>query len=286
MPNSRDINTGNSNVLVIGDTGSWKTRFLSSVPGIFNFDFDKGMASAREFGVEYATFKDGPRGLKLATGEIATMSLSEAQQKEGLYEWGTAWDHFWKKVIDINERFNRGEGPKAVGLDSLTFMSDMAINKILRDTKHENPHQGTWGAHHGYFKTVFSVMTMWPCRFIATAHIRRTENDLTGISEKLPLLAGQMSGLISAFFDEVYFTELNTDASIKLPGTERISPYVLRTVADGSMRQAKTRWNVPDRIPPVWSAVEKHLPAITRTVRATGTPTTPSHKGAEKEPKS
>jgi hypothetical protein len=133
-------------------------------------------------------------------------------------------------------------------------MSMLAVNKILKDTGHPSPHQGTWGAHHEYFKTVFSMVGALPIRMIATAHIQRDTNDLSGVTEWLPLLAGKMAGLIPIFFDEVYYTSAAVDASGK-------QNFTFKTKRTPQMTQAKSRWNVPDGTETTFSVVEKFLNA-------------------------
>ena len=243
MANAKDITSANSNILLIGDSGSHKTYLLGSIPGIYIFDFDKRLTILRGRDIEYDTFKDLARDMK----------GGPAMEKQGLYEFGHAWDAFWKKVQDLNELYLRGKGPPAVGLDSLTFLSMIAVNKILRETGHPSPHQGTWGAHHDYFKTLLSMMTAWPCRLVATAHIERAMNDLTQVSEKLPLLAGKLAGLLPAFFDETYFTDVEPDAAGKLK-------YVIKTDMNKTMRQAKSTWGVPNNTPTEWESIKPYLP--------------------------
>lgn len=241
MANAKDITSANSNILIVGDAGTWKTHLLGQIPGIHIMDFDRGMAINRGLDIEYDTFKD------LGIG----MEESEVSRREGLYRWGTAWEHFWKKCVDINEKFNKGTGPAAIGLDSLTMMSMMVINKILKDTGHASAHQGTWGSHHEYFKTIFSTMTAWPCRVIATAHIERTTNDLTGQTEKLPLLAGKLAAMIPIFFDEVWYANVERkDGKLR---------YWLNTMVDTNLRQSKSRFGLPDNIPTNWEDIAKYL---------------------------
>lgn len=238
MANSKDITSLDGNVLIIGDGGTHKTRFLADIPGIYIFDFDKGMASTRDKSVEYDTFKDLARERK----------ATPATEKLGLYDWGTGWEKFTGKFYSVMDKIEKGTNPPlAIGLDSLTTMSMLAINKILKDTGHASPHQGTWGAHHEYFKTIFSMGTALPIRFICTAHIHRDENDLTKVTEKLPLLAGKLAGLINIFFDEVWYTD--TDKG----------KIVVRTNQTPMLKSAKSRWGVPDGTELTWEALKKYL---------------------------
>lgn len=249
-PRTSEITSANSNVLLIGDSGSKKTRTLASVPGIYIFDFDKGLASARDLDAEYDSFKD--LGGEFRNGSWQSMDGGPLLEKQGLYPFGTAWDAFWIKMVWLNNEFRAGRGPKALGLDSLTHMSMMAINKILKDTNQKATHQGTWGAHHEYFKTVFGMMSAWPCRFIATAHVDRNTNDLTKTTELLPLLAGKLAALCSTFFDEVYFCDVNSNVQPPV--------YYLTTQLTTEKRQAKSRWNVPNGTLTDWAEIAKYLP--------------------------
>lgn len=252
--NAKNITDSDGNVLIIGDGGSRKTDFLTRFPGIYVFDFDKGMAVARGRDVEYDTFKDTARIVKARNGDgkataFDTVKPGEVQKAAGLYEYGTAWDAFYKKFISISELLDKRAptAPKAIGFDSLTMMSFIALNKILKDTGHEMPHQGTWGAHHEYFKTIFSMATAWPIRFICTAHIKRDENQLMDTVEKLPLLAGQLAALIPVFFDEVWYTESAGGGK-----------QVIRTQQTPQLRQAKSRlWNIKDGTDFTWEELGK-----------------------------
>lgn len=238
MANSKDITSASANILIVGDSGTHKTRLLGEVPGIFVFDFDKGMASNRGRSVEYATFKDAPPKWKVTKGQAA----------EGIFEWSKGWPAFIDSLNKIGEALDKPNCPiKAIGLDSLTFLSMMAMNNVLSVQKDPIIHQGSYGAQQEYIKLVLGQLTAWPVQLIATAHIQRNENDLTKITEKLPLLTGKLAGLIGAFFDEVYFSEADG------------SGYVVRTKSDNSMRQAKSRWNVPDKTPMNWAEISKHF---------------------------
>lgn len=242
MANAKDITSGDSNILIIGDSGTGKTSFIKTLPlaEVYVFDFDKGMASVRGHSIEYDTFRDVPKGRKALKGT-------------GLFEFGTGWNEFVKKMNALGGLMETGKGPKIIVLDSLTFMSELAMNHVLKTTDTASPHQGSYGAQQQYLKQVLGELTAWPVRLIATAHIQRDTNDITQVQEKLPLLTGKLAGLIGAYFDEVYFT----DATVNAKGEQEVK---FLTKATPSMRQAKSRWNVPDKIKADWAEISKHLP--------------------------
>lgn len=228
MANAKDIKPDAPTILLIGDSGTGKTRFLRTLPRPYIFDFDGGAQSLAGVDLEYDTYKDMVRGQK------PTPELS----KRGLYEYGGAWDAAYKKLIEIGKTIGTDKAPLSVAFDSMTFMSMVAVNKILVTTGHDAPHQGTWGAHHEYFKTVFAMVTAWGIPIVATAHIERKENDLTTVVEKLPMLTGKLAGIIGAFFSEVYYIDHKHEGGK--------STFTIATTPTPQLRQAKSRWNVPN----------------------------------------
>lgn len=256
MANAKNITSGDANILLVGDSGSQKTRFLGTFPQgwVEVADFDKGMASLAGSDIEYETFKEADKGQKVRPEE----------RKAGVYEYATAWPAFIQWVNKIGDRLEQKKGPKVIAFDSLSHMSMIVMNKILKDNNWDVPNQGAYGAQQEYLKRVLNQVTAWPVRLVCTAHIQRDENLVTGISEKLPLLTGKLAGFISSFFDEVYFLEAVTIAAVPAkdgkPAIPSSSGVVIRTRATPSMRQAKSRWNVPDGTPLDWAAISKYLP--------------------------
>jgi hypothetical protein len=239
--NTANITSASSNILLVGDSGTHKTWFLGDIPGLFVFDFDRGMTVLRGRDIEYDIFKEAPRGVKVSKEQTA---------RDGLYPWAEAWAAFTLRLNQLGAEIDVGRGPKAIALDSLTFMSDIALTKVLKDTDQTLPHQGTWGAQQQYLMTVLNQLTAWPVQLVCTAHLQRTDNDLTGVVEKLPLLTGKLAGRISAYFDEVYFCDSTVDAA-------GVQKFTVKTKATPVMRQAKSRWGVPDGTETSWGAVSK-----------------------------
>lgn len=262
MANAKNITSGDANILLVGDSGSQKTRFLGTFPEgwVEVADFDKGMASLAGVNIEYETFKEADKGQKVRPEE----------KKSGVYEYATAWPAFIQWVNKIGDRLEQKKGPRVVAFDSLSHMSMVIMNKILKDNNWDVPNQGAYGAQQEYLKRVLNQVTAWPVRLVCTAHIQRDDNLLTGISEKLPLLTGKLAGFISSFFDEVYFIDLievpakpaipAKDGQPAQPAVPGHSRPVVRTKATPSMRQAKSRWNVPDGTPLDWKEISKYLP--------------------------
>lgn len=235
MANAQEIPVEeNPSILIFGDSGTHKTFFLANMPGIHVFDFDKGMAIVRGQDVEYTTFKDAPR-------------FGKAMPESGIHEWGTGWPKFIDYLNKIGVRIDKGERIP-IGVDSLTTMSKVCMNYVLKGTGHTgSPQIQHWGAQMDLMETVMDQLTAWPVPLIVTAHVQRNTNDLTETVEMLPLLTGKFAGKVGIFFDEVYY------ATVKGKGAEK--KWILQTESYGLVKQAKTRYGVTDGIETEWKNV-------------------------------
>lgn len=238
MANAKDIQgEPNPSILIMGDSGTHKTWFLSQVPDIVVFDFDKGMAVARGRSVEYHTFKDAPRGVK----------VTDRMKTEGIYPFGKAWPEFVKKLNQVGEEIDKGKRIP-IGCDSISTMSNSAMAYILDQSGHAGaPQIQHWGGQMQLLETVMDQLTAWPVPLLVTAHLQRNTNDLTQVTEMLPLVTGKLAGKIGIYFDEVYLA--------KVSGTGDKRKFVLQTQSDSMAKQVKTRYDVTDGIDTDWTKV-------------------------------
>lgn len=227
-------------ILLVGDGGTHKTRFLGDVPGNYIFDFDAGMAINRDRSVEYDTIKDVPKGSKVTNPQ------------KGLYPYGTAWAQFIRKLNEKGELIDKGKGPQAISCDSLTTLSSTCMNAILKnDDERESPAIHNWGAQISYMERIMDQLTSWPVIFIATAHIQRNTNNVTEVVEQLPLLTGKLAGKIGIYFDEVWYCQVS--------GVGANKKFTLATESQGLIKQAKSRYGVPTGTETSWAAVKKYF---------------------------
>lgn len=260
MPNAGEIQPlSDASFLLVGDSGTKKTTFLGTLPPpIYIFDTDKGIAPlAGRADIWYDTFRELPKGQAL--------SKSGRFQDEGWYEYGTAWPAFLKKLNELGKSIDDGTCIfKSVSVDSLTMLTDIAISYILKANNRVNMERQDWGAFLSNMTTVFSQLTGWPLVKVLTAHIKRDENQLTQVIEKLPLVPGQFGGKVSVLFDEVYFTNVDSEpvktAVVGGTGKERNLKFWLQTSPDAVVRQAKSRkYNLPNGTPTDFNEVMKHI---------------------------
>lgn len=236
--NSADIQDNpHPKILIVGDAGTGKTRFMGSIPDVFVFDHDAGMASNRDRSVEYETIKDAPYKSRVTSKE------------RGVHPWGTGWPHFIKRLNEIGDDIDQGKGPAAIGVDSLTTLSDICMNYVLKgDSKEAGKIQiQHWGAQIQLMQMVMDQLTAWPVTIVMSAHIQRNTNNVTEVVEMLPLLTGKLAGKVPIYFDEVWYAQVSGSGDKK--------SFTLQTESKGMVKQARSRFNVPTGTETDWSAV-------------------------------
>lgn len=245
MPNAADIRIDdNASFLLVGDGGTHKTWFIGTCPGpIWIGDTDKGMAVHQgRTDIDYDTFKELPYGEKL--------EKSGRFQGEGWYEWGKAWPALIKKINEIGKSIDLGTCKyRTIGLDSLTMATNICQSYIMAQNNRREMQIQDWGAFLNNMTTLYSQLTGWPLIKVATAHIQRDENQVSKVTEKIPLVPGKFAGVVPVLFDEVYYTEIKDNKWII-------------TTRDSIMKQAKSRkYDVPNGTPTDFREVLKFIQA-------------------------
>jgi hypothetical protein len=234
-------------ILIIGDSGMHKTWFLGTLPDPYIFDFDGGLAILRHVrpAVTFDTFKDTPRGEGWKT-----------RKGPGFYNYGQAWPAFVKRLNEIGGAMDQGRNKyKFLCFDSITTMADSCMAYILTSDPDKGggmPQIQHWGAQIQLMTKVFDQMVSWPIGKVFTAHIQRDTNDLTKMTEMLPLITGKLAGKMSVYFDEVWYV---TTAKVRdSKGKEEVK-WLIHVTPDGMRKQSKTRYGIPDETELTWSAV-------------------------------
>lgn len=261
---------GNHNILIVADSGHHKTWFLSTCPKPFIYDFDKGLQTAdMESTIPHATFRDLPRQFAAVNGFVPEM------EKSGLYKPGEGWLAFIKHLNEKIAVILAGkDDTKTLCLDSLSFMQELAMSRVVANQvrlgQDAAQHKGSYGDQQRYIKDVLNVLTVLPINVVATAHIQRDENDLTKITEKLPLLTGKLAGFIGAFFQEVWFVEATeAKAEEKAKYAPHNMKFIIHNRAVGMDKQSKTRKNIPDGTELDWAAVAPYLEGKDKSDKST-----------------
>jgi len=222
-----------ANFLLIGESGSGKTRFCSTFPRPFFVDTDKGLESI-PFPVGSTTVIEGTH--------------TRTKVREGMHLWGTGWLSLMQKVDKIGALMDKGEWPyDTLVFDSLTTLQELAMNSVLRTAlasnryKHGDPiDPGLWGAQMNLIQGLVAEVRQWPGLKVFTAHIQKDTNTVTETVEKMALVTGKLAGKLPLYFAEVYFTQVEIG-----PAPAGLRKYTLRTYSDTVHRGARTRMDLP-----------------------------------------
>jgi hypothetical protein len=272
MPKSTEsIELGKqTSFLLIGDSGTLKTTFLGTLPKpTYIIDTDNGLGTLAGIkGIDYDTFNELPYGEKI-TGKL---------KEEGFFEWGIAWPAIIEAIsVNIGRPLDKGTCIyKSVATDSLTMLTDICTSYILKNegkrriSDYKDGRQ-FWGAFLNNMSEFFGQLNSWPLVKACTAHVRRDENQYTGLTEKMPLVPGQFSAKVSVYFDEVYFTDIISEPNKPGEPKKRGRP-VLHTETDSTMRQARSRtlYLPTATLPPDYQAIMDYV--AKRGPHAVGTP--------------
>jgi hypothetical protein len=240
--NAADIASTNpeASIMLVGDKGTKKTTFLSEIPGIFVYDFDRGMAIARGKQVPYRTFKDAPYGSRAIS------------VKHGIYEWGTAYPAFLDDLNVKGQLIDKGAFPHlAMGFDSLSTLATLMKNYVQKSkgkTPRDSVTMPEWGDIMNLMETLLEQVTGWPVLTVVTGHIHRVNNEEMGRVEYMPLMPGKkLAPRLPVYFDEYYFTLVKGDK------------FVLRTKGGGEYASAGTRYGVPNETETSWANVAPYI---------------------------
>jgi hypothetical protein len=247
----------NKSILLIGDPGAGKTKFISTCPKpIWLADFDKGGATVEdEPDISIEVFKDAPYGSKVL------------MPQHGIYKYGSAWEEFQKRLNVIGAQIEEGTCPyKTLAIDSFTMFQSCIMAHVLSNSKHPaGPVEiQDYGSLLNIQKSFFDQFSSWPLLKIATAHVERTKNELNEGVEMLPLGLGKFTSLMPMYFDEIYYLEVTQGSpaqriAARKKGETLESVRVLTTQPTNYIKQARTRKNVPTGTIAHFKNVEPYL---------------------------
>lgn len=232
--------------LIIGDGGTGKTRFIEQLPKPIVYDFDKGTASIRdpEIRKNAVLFKDAPRG-------------RPSMPARGIYDYGTGWTKLIETLNEHGKLIDKGTFPyETLCFDSLTMLSDLCLNNVLKTAGHSgNVEIQHWGAQLRALQSLIEQITSWPLTKYVTAHVQRNENKINETTEMLPLVYGKLAGKVHLYFDEVYYTKIDT----RREGQQEHNSYRFITQSTALIKQARSRHSVPTGIEQDWKKLSPYF---------------------------
>lgn len=226
--------------LFIGDSGTGKTTMAGTFPRPYFIDLDDGTSSLGPAFKDYERFREAPFKMK---------------PRGGQHEYGKAWPAMYDALNKIGDRIDKKTWEfDTLVLDSLTLLQEIAMTNVLLgqgkpDSQFIDP--GQWGGQMRAVEGIVRNINTWPGLKIFTAHVQRDKNDITGITEMLPLITGKLAGKIGIYFDEIYFLDVE--------GIGDARRHVIKTLSTPSMRQARSRMKVPDGADAHFSSIWPYL---------------------------
>lgn len=166
-------------ILLIGDSGTGKTRFMGTLPKPYIIDFDNGLS----------TLRDHP------TAQFTSLG----REVDG-------WIIF-KGIVDQWLKSGPQHGAETLCVDSLTFASDACMDYVLTKSHNINgqPTIGEWGEAIREMKDILGKLSVMKAHVCVSAHATLVKDEVTGETFWQPLVVGKdLPSRLPIFFDEVY----------------------------------------------------------------------------------
>lgn len=204
-------------ILLIGDSGTGKTRFIGTMPKPAVALFDPGGAETLLGKDVIPLYYEGENGWR--------------DFKTELQEWrkGYKWDR------------------ETFALDSLTMAADAAMAFVLKKNGRttSQPTIADWGEAIREVKDVLGIVTTLPGHVVVTAHAQLVKDELLGDLQWLPLIFGKdLPYRLGIWFGDVWHTTVKTE----FKGGVQVSEYRLQMKPDQRMRIIKSRMDPDGKI--------------------------------------
>lgn len=167
-------------ILLLGFSGSGKTRFIGTMPSPYIADFDDNLNSLIGHDVEFDPFH---------------MNMDDSRK---------AYADFKKVLSEWRKEPKRG----TFCVDSLSRYADAILAWALKENGKNVGGQMTqadWGKAIAEVKLSLGQITTLPCHVVVTAHYQAEKDEMLGSLRYEPLIFGKsLPGLLPTYFDEVW----------------------------------------------------------------------------------
>lgn len=221
-------------VLLIGQEGSGKTNFISTMPKpIYVFSTDKG----------YLTLAGLP-GIQVG------LCMDEDRYKPHAYADFKGKFEELKRGLKYKWPDGREEPFKTIAIDSLSFLSTFIFDHEQRVSNNIDKPGGfaVYGTVRSRLQDILNSSVMIAEYVVCTALIENTKDDVTGEIFFAPTMVGSIKNEIGAWFDAVFFMQVDKDA------TKGMKTYKMLTIGD---RRQKAKIRLPSNLAGVVQAVEE-----------------------------
>lgn len=209
MPNLKDRKADQLKFLVIGETGTGKTRFSGTFPKPFLFSFDGGVDTLIGKDIDYEVFIESNRNSPSAYTKFKT-----------------AWD-----------KISKEDKYQTLILDNVTNLSKFIMDELIfiNGLVDKNLGQQSWDMYRILKNKMYDVISQSAIqqKYIVCTALPEWETDKnTNEMKVFPSTEGRFRQDMCAWFSEVYYTMVDR--------TKEGLRYSLKTKADGKYT-AKSR---------------------------------------------
>lgn len=207
---TQKVSDGKERILLLGDSGTGKTRFVGTMPKPFIADFDSG---------------------------TSTLAGIDAQAKKFSPD-GAGWLAF-KRELDL-WKAGPQYGAETFALDSITQASEAALKYVLqKNGRASAPAQiADWGDAIREIKDVLGILSTLPCHSVVVAHLMVEKDELRGEIKYLPMMYGKdLPGRLPVYFNSVFMTSIQS----KVANGQMTTEYKLQVKPDAKYTNIKSR---------------------------------------------
>lgn len=210
MPNAKDFKSGTEKFMVIGHTGSGKTKLFTTIPGKkFMYIFDpNSLNTIQGEDIDYEIFL--PDTMDMHVKPLKKANVADTSKKKLEPEAYVKWEaDFEKKIED-----GFFDDYDALAFDSMTTFCDLIMDRVmyLNHRFGKQPEQDDWAAQINTIKNVFRQATSLNLMLFITVHKDLRQDDLTKRVEYQLALPGQMRNKMPLLFSEIWNCSADTDA--------------------------------------------------------------------------
>lgn len=210
MPNAKDANVLNRNILAVGLGGSGKTAQIPTFSGkTFAYFFDAhALDTVQGFDIEYEQFLPDDLDINIWSlnkkkneALVAERQRRDKKQANNGSEIYRAWEKHFEDAYDAGDF----EGVDNIVFDSLTMFGDLVMDEVLRINGRPGqwPQQDDYGPSINGIRNVFRKVTSMGKQLYVCAHADLKEDELSKKTFYQLMVFGQLRAKLPLMFGHI-----------------------------------------------------------------------------------